>query len=150
MGDFGKIIAENLRYFTYMNKPVELPSGKILNIARFVALIPNTDDSHRMSYDLLISGYSNPISLEASDASALKQILQLEKAKLTNNTYSDWDKEEQLKKNQKARYLLAKRIERHQNMSEEESKERADLFESFKHSIDLSRLPEQKLYSQIC
>lgn len=44
--------------------------------------------------------------------------------------------------------LLAKRIERHQNMSLEESKEREELFEEFKQRIDASRLPGQKLYSQ--
>jgi hypothetical protein len=129
-----------------MNNPVELPSGKILNIARFVALIPNTDTCN-ISYDLILEGYSNPIYLEALDANALKQILQLEKDKKNTTTYSDWDKDEQLRKNQKAIALLAKRIERHQNMSEEESKEREELFEEFKQRIDSERLPGQKLYS---
>jgi hypothetical protein len=61
---------------------------------------------------------------------------------------TDWDKDEQLQKNQTAIALLAKRIERHQNMSEEESKEREELFEEFKQRIDSERLPGQKLYSQ--
>lgn len=47
-----------------MNNPVELPSGKILNIARFVALIPNTDTCN-IGYDLILEGYSIPIYLEA-------------------------------------------------------------------------------------
>ena len=64
------------------------------------------------------------------------------------DTYSAWDKDEQLRKNKKAIALLAKRIERHQNMSDEESKERAELFEQFKFRIDANRLPGQKLYSQ--
>ncbi len=130
-----------------MNNSVELPSGKILNIANFIALIPN-DDENKISYHLLMSGYTKPIILEASDASALKRILQLEKAKQANNIYSDWNKEEQLQKNQKAISLLTQRIKRHQNMPEEESKERAELFDSFKHSIDRDRLPGHKLYSQ--
>jgi hypothetical protein len=129
-----------------MNNPVELPSGKILNIARFVALIPNADTSN-IGYDLILEGYSSPIYLEALDANALKQILQLEKDKKNTKTYSDWDKDEQLRKNKKAIALLAKRIERHQNMSEEESKEREELFEEFKQRIDSERLPGQKLYS---
>lgn len=130
-----------------MNNSVELPSGKILNIARFIALIPNEDDGNKLSYQLLMSGYAKPIFLESSDARELKQILQLEKPKKTNNIYSEWNKEEQLQKNQKAISILAERIKRHQNMSEEESKERAELFDSFKHSIDTDRLPEHKLYS---
>lgn len=130
-----------------MNNSVELPSGKILNIANFIALIPNEDDRNEISYHLLMSGYEKPILLEALDARELKQILQLEKAKPTDNIYSDWNKEEQLQKNQKAISILAERIKRHQNMSEEESKERAELFDLFKHSIDADRLPGHKLYS---
>lgn len=111
-----------------MNNPVELPSGKILNIVRFVALIPNTN-TNNIGYDLILEGYSSPIYLEASDASALKQILQLDLDRKITATYLAWDKDEQLRKNQKAIALLAKRIERHQNMSEEESKERSELFD---------------------
>jgi hypothetical protein len=129
-----------------MNNTVELPSGKILNIARFVALIPNSDTDN-IDYDLILDGYFSPITLEASDANALKQILQLEKGIKITDPYTDWDKDEQLRKNQKAIALLAKRIERHQNMSEEESKEREELFDKFKQRIDSERLPGQKLYS---
>ena len=129
-----------------MNNPVELPSGKILNIVRFVALIPT--NTSNQGYDLILEGYSSPIYLEPSDASALKQILQLDLDRKITATYSAWDKDEQLRKNQKAIALLAKRIERHQNMSDEESKEREELFEEFKFRIDANRLPDQKLYSQ--
>ncbi|GAA6618213.1 hypothetical protein NUACC26_040240 [Scytonema sp. NUACC26] len=133
-------------YFACMNNIVELPSGKILNIVRFVALIPT--NTSNQDYELILEGYSNPVYLEAPDASALKQILQLDfKGKITA-THSTWDKDEQLRKNQKAIALLAKRIERHQNMSEEESKEREELFEEFKLRIDAERLPGQKLYSR--
>ncbi|MBR8834912.1 MAG: hypothetical protein DSM106950_12970 [Stigonema ocellatum SAG 48.90 = DSM 106950] len=130
-----------------MNNSVELPSGKILNIVRFVALIPNTNTSNQ-GYDLILEGYSSPIYLEASDASALKQILQLYLDRKKPATYSAWNQDQQLQKNKKAIALLAKRIERHQNMSDEESKEREELFEEFKLRIDASRLPGQKLYSQ--
>ncbi|MDF5730323.1 MAG: hypothetical protein PUP92_20450 [Rhizonema sp. PD38] len=130
-----------------MNNPVELPNGKILNIVRCVALIPSANTSN-IGYDLILEGYSSPIHLEASDASALKQILQLEQDRKITATYSAWDKDEQLRKNQKAITLLAKRIEHNQNMSEEELKEREELFEEFKLRIDASRLPDQKLYSQ--
>ena len=129
-----------------MNNPVELPSGKILNIVRFVALIPT--NTSNQGYDLILEGYSSPIYLEPSDASALKQILQLDLDRKITATYSAWDKDEQLRKNQKVIALLAKRIERHQNMSDEESQERSELFEEFKFRIDTNRLPGQKLYSQ--
>ena len=128
-----------------MNKPVELPSGKIFNLARFIALIPNTNASN-IDYDLILEGYPSPISLEMLDANALKKILKLEKNKITTPEESVWDREEQLQKNQKAIAILAERIKRHQNMSEEESKERKEFFEGFKQIIDAERSPGQKLY----
>ncbi len=57
-----------------MTTSIELPSGKILNIARFIALLPvsNTADS---SYHLILEGYPHHINLESSDAQALPTIL---------------------------------------------------------------------------
>ncbi|WP_242031185.1 hypothetical protein [Anabaena sp. FACHB-1237] len=57
-----------------MNTSIELPSGKIININRFIALIPNNNiDS---DYQLILEGYPYPINLESSDAQNLKIILQ--------------------------------------------------------------------------
>ena len=42
-----------------MNITVELPSGKILDIARFIALLPDCNST----YQLILEGYSNPINL---------------------------------------------------------------------------------------
>ncbi len=120
---------------------VELPSGKILNIARFIALLPasNTRDS---SYQLILEGYPNPIDLESSDAQILKKNLQLDKDK------SPWDKDKQLQKNQRAIELLGKQIEHYQNIPESESIARQELFESFKQTIDSQRPEGQKLYAE--
>jgi hypothetical protein len=105
-----------------MNTSIELPSGKILNITRFIALIPNnnTIDS---DYQLILEGYPHPINLEPSDAQNLKIILQ---SKLDQNTpisahKSTWNQQEQLQKNQKAMAILAQRIAQHKNISDEES-----------------------------
>ncbi|MBF2014657.1 MAG: hypothetical protein VKN72_14080 [Nostocales cyanobacterium 94392] len=127
-----------------MNTSVELPSGKILNIARFIALLPD-DNSN---YQLILEGYPNPINIESSDAQTLKQILELAQEKKANPSQSGWDKEQQLQKNQKAIALLAKRIQQHQNMSDEEAREREEFFEEFKQIIDEQRSPGQKLYLQ--
>lgn len=66
-----------------MNTTIELPSGKILNIARFIALLPvsNASDS---GYQLILEGYPNPIHLELSDAQTVKKILELDKDKWGN------------------------------------------------------------------
>jgi hypothetical protein len=129
-----------------MNTSIELPSGKILNIARFIALLPtsNTNDS---GYHLILEGYPTPIHLELSDAQTLKKILELDKEKIVSTTQPEWDKDKQLIKNQRAIELLAKRIEEHKNMSDAESLERQEFFEEFKKNVDAQRLPGQKLYS---
>jgi hypothetical protein len=129
-----------------MNIAVELPSGKILNIARFIALIPVTTTSHH-GYDLILEGYPAPINLEPTDADALKKLLQLDRDVVTAEKF-EWEKQQQLQHNQQALALLAQRIKRHQNMSLAESRQREEIFDNFKQIIDGERLPEQKLYSQ--
>ncbi len=130
-----------------MNIPVELPSGKILNIARFIALLPiaPTTDS---SYNLILEGYSAPINLGSRDADALKKLLKLDTKTLVTTDRYEWNSEAQLHQNQRAIQLLAKRIERHQNISIPESVDRGQLFDDFKQTIDSQRLPGQKLYTE--
>jgi hypothetical protein len=129
-----------------MNTTVELPSAKIFNIARFIALLPasNITDS---AYHLILEGYPTPINLELSDAQTLKKILELDKDKIVSTNQSVWDEDKQLVKNKRAIELLAERIERHKNMSETESMQRKELFDEFKEIVDAQRLPGQKLYS---
>lgn len=124
-----------------MNTSVELPSGKILNMARFIALLPasNITDS---SYQLILEGYLNPINLESSDAETLKKILELDKH------ISLWDKDKQLQKNKRGIEVLRKQIEHYQNIPESESIARQEVFESFKQTIDSQRPDGQKLYSE--
>jgi hypothetical protein len=124
-----------------MNTPVKLPSGKILNLARFIALLPITTTTDS-GYDLILEGYSAPINLESRDADALKRLLKL------NADISGSDPNEQLRQNQPAIALLAKRIERSKNISQAESLQREQLFEDFKQIIDAERLSGQQLYSQ--
>ncbi|MBD2199025.1 MULTISPECIES: hypothetical protein [Calothrix] len=130
-----------------MTTSIELPSGKILNITRFIALLPvsNNGDS---SYQLILEGYPHPIDLEFLDAQAVKKLLQLDKDNTVSNHQSGWDKEEQIRKNQRPMELLAKLMEEHKNMSDTESLQRQELFERFKKIVDAQRLPGQKLYSE--
>lgn len=114
-----------------MNSTIELPSGKILNITRFVALLPNQVDE---SYDLILEGYPHPIALEKKDVEVLKRRFEFDldferkenQESLISCSENGWDREEQLQKNQTALELLKKRRERYQNISEDESKCRAE------------------------
>lgn len=133
-----------------MNTSIELPSGKILNITRFIALIPNNNNIGS-DYQLILEGYPHPINLESSDAQNLKIFLQ---SKLDQNTpinthKSTWNQQEQLQKNQKAMAILAERIAEHKNMSDEESLQQQEFFEEFKKTVDSQRPLGQKLYSEL-
>jgi hypothetical protein len=132
-----------------MNTSIELPSGKIININRFIALIPhNNIDS---DYQLILEGYPHPINLESSDAQNLKIILQskLDQNTKTNTHQSIWNQQEQIQKNQKAMAILAKLIAQHKNMSDEESLQQQEFFEEFKKTVDSQRPQGQKLYSEL-
>ena len=59
-----------------------------------------------------------------------------------------WNQEAQLKKNQPALERLKKRMERHQQMRDEETEARTQFFTDFKRILDEGRLPGQKLYSE--
>jgi hypothetical protein len=128
-----------------MNTIAKLPSGKVLDTSRFVALIPLTNKDNG-SYDLILEGYSTPINIEASDAHALEQLLQSNQTGVPRDTIV-YD-QEQLQRNQRSLELLAKRIELHRNMSKEEAQQRRELFEEFKKIIDAERPTGQKLYSE--
>ncbi|NJL09614.1 MAG: hypothetical protein HC908_03720 [Calothrix sp. SM1_7_51] len=117
-----------------------------MDISRFVALIPTTNVTQG-DYELILEGYSTPINIEASDARALEDLLQLNQNQQKQVNTPKWE-QEQLKRNQRPLELLAKRIKLHQNMLEAEAQERQEVFEDFKHIIDSERLPGQKLYSE--
>jgi hypothetical protein len=132
-----------------MNTSIELPSGKIININRFIALIPhNNIDS---DYQLILEGYPHPINLESSDAQNLKIILQskLDESTKINTHKSTWNQQEQLQKNQKTMAILAQRIAQHKNMSDEESLQQQEFFEELKKTVDSQRPLGQKLYSEL-
>jgi hypothetical protein len=126
-----------------MNSPIKLPSGKILDLNRFVALFPTDKTSE---YDLILEGYSNPISLEQTDADALLPLLFEETSDLDDSKTrrNGWDKEEQIRKNQPAMKLLKEHIERLKK--EQPTPEKEAAFEEFKKIIDAERPVGQKLY----
>ncbi|BAY93871.1 MULTISPECIES: hypothetical protein [unclassified Tolypothrix] len=131
-----------------MTTSIELPSGKILNITRFIALLPvsNNDDS---SYQLILEGYPHPINLESLDVQVVKKLLQLDKDNPVINHQLGWDKEEQIRKNQRVMEWLAQQMEYYNNISDSEAMERQEFFERFKQRVDAERPEGQKLYSEL-
>ncbi len=123
-----------------MNKNIELSTGKIVDLSRFVALIPNDEAAENHQYSLILEGYAQSINLNIDEANLVKKHLQVETEKKHNGT---WDREEQLRLNQPKMKKLKEKIERMKQ--EEPSAEKAEFFESFKKTMDAHRTG-RKLY----
>ncbi len=126
-----------------MYKTIELFSGKIIDLNRFVALVPDSREIEP-KYSLILEGYSHPIILDTEEAISVKKHLELDSNKNDNDV---WHREEQIRKNQPAIELLKKRIERNKLMSEAESNHRAEFLANFQKTVDEQRISERKLYS---
>jgi hypothetical protein len=125
-----------------MSKTIELSSGKIIDLSRFVALIPDTETVEKtIIYSLILEGYSQAINLNSQEAIFIKQHLQLDSEKVQNDT---WDREEQIRKNQPKLKKLKEIIER--KRQEQPSAEKAAYFESFKQTMDSQRPLGRQLY----
>jgi|GEM_PF-1352789 len=144
-----------------MNKTIELPSGKIIDLNRFVALVPEYKAANN-EYNLILEGCTQAIPLNSQEVISVKEHLKMnivdDKAKpsslsptttLLNSKQNNiaWDREEQIRKNQPAIELLKKRIARNKLMSEEESDQKAEFFTDFQKTVDEQRVSERKLYS---
>ena len=123
-----------------MNQAIQLPSGKIIDLSRFIALIPKDDTAGSHPYSLILDGHAEPIDLNSEEASSIKKHLQVETEKKHNGT---WDREEQLRLNQPKMKKLKEIMER--KKQEQPSAEKAEFFENFKKTMDAHRTG-RKLY----
>lgn len=122
-----------------MNQTIELPTGKIIDLNRFVALIPDKNNE-KDEYLLLLEGYPQPLKMDSKEITTLKQYLPLQSSQNTNGS---WDPEEQIRLNQPKLKKLREIIER--KKQEQPSAEKAEFFESFKKTMDAHR-SGRKLY----
>ena len=125
-----------------MNKTIELSGGKIIDLNRFVALVPDEQAADRQ-YHLILEGCDKAIALDSQEATSIKKHL---KVKSQQNGNGTWDREKQLLKNQPAIELLKRRIARNNLMNEEESSKRAEFLTDFQKTVDEQRISERKLY----
>ena len=126
-----------------MTKTIELSGGKIIDLNRFVALVPD-DKTVDSQYHLILEGCDRTIVVDSQEAISIKEHL---KVKSSQNGNSKWNREEQIRQNQPAIELLKQRIARNKLMSEEESNQRAKFLASFQKNVDEQRISQRKLYS---
>ncbi len=123
-----------------MTSTIELPSGKVIDLARFVALLPDEKTANN-TYSLILEGCEKAIALNPQEAKSIKEHLNLKSNKNHNGV---WDREEQLRKNQPKLKKLREWID--QKKQESTSPEKEAAFEEFKQTIDAERPVGQKLY----
>lgn len=123
-----------------MTTTIELPSGKIIDLNRFVALVPD-EKTENQEYHLILEGCEKVISLDSQEAISVREHL---KVKSKQNSNHAWDREEQIRKNQPKLKKLREWIDKTKQEPASSQKEAA--FEEFKKTIDGSRPVGQKLY----
>ena len=121
---------------------LRLTKNKIIDVSRFVALLPSNDNTN--NYLLILDGSEEAITIQGEDLDILTKYLENEQTRLatpkTEYSLADLAKP-------RAVEVLEKRIARHESMSDEESAQRAEAWERFKQNIDAYRPEGQKLYS---
>ena len=120
---------------------LDLPSGGTIDFTNFVAIVPlEQSDRHQ----LLFAGLCQPLTIDRTDTAAVKMFLSARKFESCSaeDNYGSID----LKKI-RAVELMTARINRHQNITDEEDTQNAQAFERFKQLIDRDRPLGQKLYS---
>lgn len=88
-----------------MSSTIKLPSGKLIDLSRFVALLED-DDSTKSNYQLSLDGLSQTINIDATDAEFISHLLESQSDKNSSHSKADWDKEAQLRKNQPLMKLI--------------------------------------------
>ena len=84
-----------------MSKTIKLPSGKLIDLSRFVAMLP-ADNKYKLSLD----GANTTIEVDTEDAQYINRQLQLVSDNNNSHVKEQWDKANQLRKNQPLMQLI--------------------------------------------
>jgi hypothetical protein len=122
-------------------KLIRLTENRIIDLSRFVALIPNQDDNN---YRLILEGSSEYILIQNNDIDIITKYLGDEE-KLFATSQTEYTLENLTKP--QAVEILQARISRHESMSDTEAAQKAEVWERFKQNIDAERPDGCKLYS---
>jgi hypothetical protein len=120
---------------------IRLTENRIIDISRFVALIPSDNNNN---YLLILEGSSEGIPIFDKDLDILSKYLGDEK-KLFATPQTEYTLANLAKP--QAVEILQARIARHESMSDSEAAQKAEIWERFKQNIDAERPDGCKLYS---
>ncbi len=121
-----------------MSSTIKLPSGKLIDLCRFVALLPEeqtTEDKYKLSLD----GLNQDIIIDSKDAQFISQKLSFNSGLNNSPSEGQWDKEAQLLLNQPLMKLIKQWREQKngQTATEEERQEYQEIQESLKRNRSL-------------
>lgn len=124
-----------------MSSTIRLPSGKLIDLSRFVALF-GADNSAENNYKLSLDGLNKAINIDATDAEFISQKLELELDVNNSHVKEQWDKAAQLRKNQPLMKLIKQWREQNngETATEEEIQEYQDIQESLKRNRYIERV----------
>ena len=124
-----------------MTATIKLPSGKLIDLSRFVALLPDEKTTEN-KYKLSLFGLNKAIDIDSIDAEFISSLLQLESDTNNSHVEQEWDKEAQLRKNKPLMKLIKQWREQKngQAATEEEIKEYQDIQESLKRNRSIERV----------
>jgi hypothetical protein len=88
-----------------MSSTIKLPSGKLIDLSRFVALLPDEGTTEN-NYKLSLSGLDKAIDIDSFDAEFISNKLESESETNNSDREGEWDKEAQLRKNQPLMKLI--------------------------------------------
>jgi hypothetical protein len=88
-----------------MSSTIKLPSGKLIDLSRFVALLPDEETTEN-NYKLSLFGLNKAIDIDSFDAEFISNKLELESETNNSDRQGEWNKEAQLRKNQPLMKLI--------------------------------------------
>ncbi|MGK7951805.1 MAG: hypothetical protein AB4368_24210 [Xenococcaceae cyanobacterium] len=114
-----------------MSSTIKLPSGKLIDLSRFVAMLPAEN-----KYQLSLDGLNIAIEIDAKDAEFINRKLELRADRNNSHLEKQWDKANQLRKNQPLMQLIKQWREQKngQPATEEEIQEYQEIQESLKRN----------------
>jgi hypothetical protein len=125
-----------------MLQPIQLPSGKIIDLSKCIAVIPG---SRSTDSEMILSGTEQQIRIDSIDLQSLQQ--QLKQPKIQNKNNFSLDKtpvEENEYRQNLVEKLKAFNIQWERLATDQNAKQESD---AFKQILDGERPSGQKLYS---
>ena len=124
-----------------MSSTIKLPSGKLIDLSRFVALLPDEEKTEN-HYKLSLAGLDKAIDIDLFDAEFISKKLELESGTDNSHLSGEWDKEAQLRKNQPLMKLIKQW--REQKNAQPATAEEIQEYQEIQEALKRNHSTEQK------